>query len=140
MENYIAYIIENGSSTRHPAPWFSDLYLFGGPGSAINTPLSNSSAYSDRDALWVGRHYGKMHNTNEAFPPELSFIDGLNAALTEAMPDTKFGAYLSWVDSELSASEAHEIYFGTETYDRLLAIKKTWDAGDLFWNPLSVGN
>ena len=81
-----------------------------------------------------------MAGTNEPFPTELNFVDGLNTALTEAMPDTTFGAYLNYVDPELSASEAHELYYGETTYDKLLGIKKTWDAGDIFWNPQSVGN
>lgn len=140
LNNYFAYIIENGSSSQQPTPWFSDIHLYGGPGSAINTPPSNASAYSDRDALWLVQHYGNMTDTNEPFPAELSFIDGLNAALTDAMPDTTFGAYLNFVDPELSPSEAHEIYYGSTTYDRLVAIKRTWDEGDLFWNPQSVGN
>ena len=140
LNSYFTYIISNGSASQQPTPWFSILNLYGGPGSVINTPLSNSSAYSDRDALWVVQHYGDMAGTNEPFPPELSFIDGLNAALTEAMPDTMFGAYLNYVDPELSANEAHELYYGKTTYDKLLGIKQTWDKGDLFWNPQSVGN
>ena len=140
LTNYFAYIIANGSSSQQPTPWFSQIDLYGGPGSAINIPLSSSSAYSDRDALWVVQHYGNMTGTTEPFPPELRFIDGLNAALTDAMPDTTFGAYLNYVDPELSASEAHEVYYGNSTYRNLLAIKPTWDAGNLFWNPQSVGN
>ena len=86
------------------------------------------------------QHYGNLTGTVEPFPPELSFIDGLNAALTDAMPDTTFGAYLNYVDPELSAREAHEVYYGNSTYSNLLAIKPMWDAGNLFWNPQSVGN
>ena len=140
LTNYFAYIIQNGSPSQQPTPWSSILDLYGGPSSVINTPLSNSSAYSDRDALWMIRHYGNMTGTNGPFASELSFIDGLNTALTEKMPDTMFGAYLNYVDPELSASEAHELYYGEITYDKLFGIKQMWDAGDLFWNPQSVGN
>ena len=140
LNNYFAYIISNGSSTQQPTSWFSQIDLYGGPGSAINTPLSTSSAYSDRNALWVVQHYGNMTGTTKPFQPELSFIDGLNAVLTDAMPDTAFGAYLNYVDPELSASEAHEFYYGKGTYSNLLAVKPTGDAGNLFWNPQSVGN
>lgn len=150
LNNYFAYIIANGSSAQQqqqqPTPWWSStLYLHGGPGSAINTPLStSSSAYSDRDALWVVQHYGNMtgSSTNAPFPPasRLSFIDGLNVALTEEMPQTTFGAYLNFVDPELTKREAHAVYYGEGTYGRLVGGKRTWDRGGLFWNPQSVGN
>ena len=139
LDNSFANIIENGSSAQQPTPWVSIIDLYGGPGSAISTPLSNS-AYSDRDALRVVQHYGNMTGTNEPFPTELSFIGGLNAALTDALPNTTFRGYLNYVDPELSASEAHEFYYGNAAYDRSLAIKQTWDAGDLFWNPQTVGD
>jgi hypothetical protein len=48
-----SFVIEQGQGAKAPSPWFSIINLYGGAGSQINVPLSNSSAYPDRDALWV---------------------------------------------------------------------------------------
>jgi hypothetical protein len=51
LTSFWSYVINQGSNA--PSPWFSIINLYGGPGSQINVPSPNSSAYSDRDALWV---------------------------------------------------------------------------------------
>lgn len=48
-----SFVIDQGQGAKAPSPWFSIINLYGGAGSQINVPLSNSSAYPDRDALWV---------------------------------------------------------------------------------------
>ena len=139
LESYFGYIIENG--VNPPSPWFSIINLYGGPGSKINQVPATESAYSDRTALWVLQHYGYTSNTGSPFPPpELTFVQGLNDAITTAMPDTTFGAYLNYVDPTLSAAQAHELYFGAETYAKLLGLKAELDPGHLLWNPQSIGN
>ena len=139
LNSYFSYIIENG--VNPPSPWFSIINLYGGPGSKINVPSPSSSAYSDRTALWVLQHYGDTTDTTDPFPTaELTFIDGLNTAITSAMPDTTFGAYLNYVDPSLTAAEAHAVYYGADTYAKLLAIKQVVDPGHVFWNPQSIGN
>ena len=65
---------------------------------------------------------------------------GLSDALTSAMPGTSFGAYLNYVDPSLTAAEAHAVYYGEETYEKLVGIKQMVDPGDVFWNPQSIGN
>lgn len=139
LTTYFSYIIQNGTSPL--SPWFSIINLYGGPDSQINVPASSLTAYSDRSALWVIQHYGYTGSTGSPFPPtELSFIDGLNTAMTSAMPDTIFPAYLNYVDPSLTPTEAHSLYFDAPTYARLLAIKNEVDPGHVFWNPQSVGN
>ncbi|KAK4695760.1 hypothetical protein P7C71_g2043, partial [Lecanoromycetidae sp. Uapishka_2] len=139
LTSYFNYIIETGLSA--PSPWFSIINLYGGPDSQINIPSPSSTAYSDRSALWVIQHYGYTGNTGSPFPPtELSFIDGLNTAITSAMPDTTFLAYSNYVDPSLTPAEAHSLYFDAATYDRLLTIKDEVDPGHVFWNPQSIGN
>jgi hypothetical protein len=54
ISNFFSYIIDNHGK----GPFYSIINLYGGPGSAINTPSSQSSAYSDREALWVFQNYG----------------------------------------------------------------------------------
>ena len=47
--------------------------------------------------------------------------------------------YLNYVDPELSAREAHEVYYGTEIYARLMRVKRAVDPDGVFWNPQAVG-
>ena len=139
LTSYFTYIIQNGVGA--PNPWFSIINLYGGPDSQINVPSSSESAYSDRSALWVVQHYGFTGNTGSPFPPtSLSFVDGLNTALTSQMQGVGFGAYLNYVDPSLSPADAHSLYYGTDTYSKLLGIKNEVDPGKVFWNPQSVGN
>jgi hypothetical protein len=128
MSSFFTYMISN----RGQGPFYSIVDLYGGPGSVINIPSSNSSAYSDRDALWVFQNYGRTSN--------LGLIDGLNDAITDPQPGGDFTAYLNYVDPDLDATTAAELYYGKETYDKLLGIKMDVDPSALFWNPQSIGN
>ncbi|KAL9098509.1 MAG: hypothetical protein Q9163_005842 [Psora crenata] len=144
MTNYFHYIIQNGVNNSAAGPWFSIINLYGGPDSQINAVPDASSAYSDRSALWVVQHYGSTVQTTAPFPTtSIDFIDGLNDALTEVMSrddGVVFGAYQNYVDPSLTPAQAHDLYYGAETYARLLALKDQVDPGRVFWNPQSVGN
>lgn len=74
-------------------------------------------------------------NGSEPFPATITnFVNGLNNALISAQPETAFDAYLGYVDPGLTAAQAHSLYYGSPTYERLAAIKK------VFWNPQAIGN
>ena len=118
--------------------WFSIINLYGGPNSQINVIPSTSSSYSDRANLWVFQNYARrVGSTSSAI---ISFVAGLNNALTSAQPQTAFGAYANYVDPELTAAEAHSLYYDAPTYAKLNAIKNEVDPGKVFWNPQAVGN
>ena len=139
LSSYFTYIIQDGINA--PNPWFSIINLYGGPDSQINVPSPSSSAYSDRNALWVLQHYGYTGSTGSPYPPaSLTFIDGLNTAITSAMPTTALGGYLNYVDPSLTAAQAHDLYYGPTTYAKLLSIKNAVDPGKVFSNPQSIGN
>ena len=139
LNSYFNYIIQNGVNA--PNPWYSIINLYGGPDSQINVPSPSSSAYSDRSALWVLQHYGYTGNTGSPYPPaSLTFINGLNTAITSAMPSTTFPAYLNYVDPSLTAAQAHDLYYGSTTYAKLLSIKNVVDPNKIFSNPQAIGN
>ena len=145
LTNYFSFINANGVNNATTGSWFSIINLYGGPDSQIDAVPASSAAYSDRSALWVAQHYGHTGSNNQGAPyPEASidFVDGLNTALTEVMAKqgVVFGAYQNYVDPSLSAQQAHDLYYGRETYARLLGIKEQVDPGRVFWNPQSVGN
>ncbi|KAL9604123.1 MAG: hypothetical protein Q9219_000711 [cf. Caloplaca sp. 3 TL-2023] len=136
---YFDYMIKNGVNAANP--WFSIINLYGGPDSQINAKASSFSAYSDRSALWVIQHYGYTGNTGAPFPGGiLTFVNGLNTAITSAQPGTTFPGYSNYVDPSLTPQQAHAAYFDAETYAKLLGIKGVVDPGKVFWNPQAVGN
>jgi len=134
LNSYFTYITQ----TAEPSSWFSIINLYGGPGSAINTRDTTFSSYSDRSSLWVFQNYG--FTSGGALPSAtIGFIDGMNDAIENAQPQTQFGAYLNYVDPSLDPETAHSLYYGTDAYNRLLAIKQVVDPGMVFWNPQAIG-
>lgn len=108
--------------------------LYGGPGSTINSKGADFAAYSDRDSLWVFQNYGQGSDR-----ATVEYINGMNEAIARAQPETKFGAYLNYVDPSYDAKMAHKMYYSEDVYSRLLAIKKEIDPQNLFWNPQAIG-
>ena len=147
MTSYFQYMISHGlpATIGQGNSWFSIMNLYGGPDSQINAVDPSSSAYSDRSALWVIQHYARTSNTNSPFPgTELAFLDGLNGALESTQSsqnggNATFSAYQNYVDSTLTAAQAHELYYGDATYQKLLGIKQAYDPGHVLMNPQSVG-
>jgi hypothetical protein len=138
LTSYFNYMIQNGAGSG--IPWFSIINLYGGPDSQINAQSVSSSAYSDRSSLWVIQHYGYTGNTNQPFPSNITpFINGLNNALSSAQPQTSFTGYLNYVDPSLTPSQAHDLYYGSSVYSKLLTLKKQVDPNSIFWNPQAIG-
>lgn len=138
LTSYFTYIIQNGVNA--PDPWFSIRNLYGGPDSQIIVP-SPSSAYSDCSALWMLQHYGYTGNTGSPYlPASLTFVNGLNAAITNVMSSTTFVGYLNYVDPSLTTAQAHTLYYGSTTYAKLLSTKHVVDPGKVFSNPQFIGN
>ncbi|TAQ88941.1 hypothetical protein B7494_g2713 [Chlorociboria aeruginascens] len=109
-------------------PFYSIINLYGGPDSQINVPASSSSAYSDRDALWVFQNWGYTASNLPPWDPAITtLIDGLNAAIPDVQPAGNFSAYSNYVDSDYNAAQAAAEYYGPETYAALLGIKTAVD-------------
>lgn len=70
----------------------------------------------------------------------MTFVDGLNTALTKAQPDGDFLAYPNYLDPELTPDEAATLYYGSATYSKLVKIKRDVDPKAVFWNPQAIGN
>lgn len=133
------YIINKGQSISSIGSWFTIINIYGGYDSQINVPAVGSSAYGDRDALWVFQNYGS--SGSKPWNPSIeTYIDNLNTALTNAQPYGNFSAYLNYVDPELTATQAAVLYYGGDLYDHLVTIKDVVDPKDVFWNPQAIGN
>ncbi|CBX96933.1 hypothetical protein LEMA_P100640.1 [Plenodomus lingam JN3] len=118
--------------TAGSVEYYIIINLYGGPGSAINTKDTNFAAYNDRDSLWVLQNYGMTGAS-------LDFVNGINNAVIKAQPQTKFGAYLNYLDPSYDAATAHQLYYGDAVYARLAALKRQVDPQSVFWHPQAVG-
>jgi hypothetical protein len=118
--------------TAGSVSYYMIINLYGGPGSAINKKDTNFAAYNDRDSLWVLQNYGYTADS-------IDFVNGINSAIINAQPQTKFGAYLNYVDPSYDAATAHKLYYGDAIYSRLAALKKQVDPKSVFWHPQAIG-
>ena len=132
--NYISQNLNNGMA------WFSIINLYGGADSQVNAVPASSAAYADRSSLWVIQHYGWTTNADAPFPSNIQpFITGLSNSLTSAQTQTKFTAYLNYLDPSLSPAQAHDLYYGPAVYNKLLTLKRQLDPASVFWNPQAIG-
>lgn len=131
---YIAQNLNNG------VRWFSIINLYGGADSQINTVPASSAAYADRTSLWVIQLYGWTPGDSSIFPSNIQpYITGLSKSLTSAQPQTKFTAYLNYLDPSLTPAQAHDLYYGSDVYKKLLKLKLQMDPKSIFWNPQAIG-
>jgi hypothetical protein len=135
LTNYFNYIKSSGINNA-PVSWFSIANVYGGAGSQINTKGVDFAAYSDRNSLWVFQHYGFV-DVASTFPASgLTFVNGLNTALTAQQPNT--GAYLNYIDPSLTQAQAWDLYYGQPLLTRLQTVKAAVDPNDMFTNPLAI--
>jgi hypothetical protein len=73
-------------------------------------------------------------------PKSMNFVNGINNAIIKAQPETKFSAYLNYVDPTYDAATAHKVYYGDELYERLAVLKKELDPGNFSWHPQAIGD
>ncbi|TLD34043.1 hypothetical protein PspLS_00030 [Pyricularia sp. CBS 133598] len=137
MNSYFQTIKDKSAAAG--SAWFTIFNLYGGPDSQINAVSAASSSYSDRSALWVIQNYGYTSLETNPFPLNTvqTYLSSLNSAL-QLRSTAGFGAYLNYVDPTLSATQAHDLYYGKTTYAKLQSIKRAVDPNQVFWNPQAV--
>ncbi|KAI9749170.1 MAG: hypothetical protein M4579_006975 [Chaenotheca gracillima] len=145
LESFFGFMISNKSNFTFP--WFTTIDLWGGADSQINTVPVSASAFSQRSTLWLIQSYASvaLPPPAEESPDEppaaslISLVADMTDSLTSVQPDGNFSAYPNYVDPNLTAAEAHQSYYGEETYERLAALKTAIDPEGLFWNPQAIG-
>ncbi|KAL7267983.1 hypothetical protein RUND412_009414, partial [Rhizina undulata] len=119
--------------------WWVIADLYGGTHSVINSVATDSTSYSVRDSLFTFQLYGRTADELPPYPASgIEFMNEMLNSIITAQPETKFKAYPNYVDPTLSASEAHDLYYG-DNYARLLSIKESVDPDLLLWNPQAIG-
>ncbi|ETS86733.1 hypothetical protein PFICI_00561 [Pestalotiopsis fici W106-1] len=133
LQNYFEYLFNGPTS---PTPFYVLIDLWGGADSQINTKDTNFASFPFRDTLWVAQHYAYFTETEE-FPAEgITFLQGLNDAMTEKLPASHM--YQNYVDPTLTRDEAHAQYYTPEIVTRLQQIKAAYDPDNVFVNPQSI--
>lgn len=135
-EGYWTFVVRALKSA--PTPWYAIIDMYGGAGSQINVPSSDSSAFSHRDSLWVIQNNAYTPN-NEIFPDNARiFVKDFTNSITDGRTNN-FGIYLNCVDPDLSPEEVANRGYGHSTYNKLLSIKHEVDPDFVFWNPQAIG-
>ncbi|KAF7320142.1 FAD-binding domain-containing protein [Mycena kentingensis (nom. inval.)] len=115
--------------------WFIQFELWGGGDSKIATVHSADTAYPHRSHHWTVQFYGRSKGSWSSQSTE--YVDGLVEAITDKMPEVKFGGYANYLDPELKGWEGK--YYGSN-YPRLLALQKQYDPKGVFAKPQNIGS
>jgi hypothetical protein len=126
--------------------WYDFLVKTSGE-TTIKTPVTGYDLHEDffAKSVTVPESDGLAANTMNALYDHLktagsvSYYMGINSAIINAQPQTKFGAYLNYVDPSYDAATAHKLYYGDAIYSRLAALKKQVDPKSVFWHPQAIG-
>jgi len=120
--------------------WFILAELWGGPGSAVNAIPSTNTAFSRRSGLHLFQFYARSNNFAPPYPADgISFLNGMVNSITTKMPNTSFAMYTCYIDPQLSAANAHSVYYGNATTARLVTIKSQLDPHHVFSFPQAIG-
>lgn len=121
-----------------PVAWWVMLDLYGGTGSAIAAFPPAWSSYAHRNALWTVQLYAHTADHLPPFPDAaIPLMHAMLRSLTDAQPETVFGAYPNYADPTLPAAEAHQRYYGGQL-QRLAEIKRQADPEERFWHPQAI--
>ncbi|KAI3599207.1 glucooligosaccharide oxidase [Moniliophthora roreri] len=133
-ESFMKYLGDVGQGSS--LDWFTEIELFGGKNSKINSVAVDSTAFGRRDSLLTMQLYASAGKAS-SFPQDaFTFLDGLVQTMTSAMPsDWNYGAYANYIDER--QDNWQQRYFGTH-YQRLQTLKTQVDPRNTLVFPQSV--
>lgn len=118
--------------------WYLLFDSHGGKNSAITNVSDDATAYAHRNATFKMQFYDRVNSGNYD-PAWFPFLNGWVKSITDAVPDKNYGMYINYADTSLSKDEAHSHYWLTH-YEKLSALKQTWDPKKVFEGPQLVGS
>ncbi|KAJ7584138.1 glucooligosaccharide oxidase [Mycena floridula] len=115
--------------------WATEVELFGGNDSAINSVPLDATAFGHRNVKFNIQFYA----ASSAVAIDLAdfgLLDGMVGSLVSNMPaDWNIGTYMNYIDNRLD--DWQKLYYGPH-YQRLTALKKVYDPLDVFHFPKAV--
>jgi hypothetical protein len=120
--------------------WLWIVSAIGGPNSALTTAFpASSTSYSHRSSLLLWE-LGDTVGATDTYPSDVGipwvnqFVD-----LVEEKEGKTIGMYYNYADPSIGDhGEAGRRYW-PGNYDRLVGLKRAWDAEGVFENPQTVG-
>jgi hypothetical protein len=116
--------------------WWFQLDLHGGKYSAVTNGNFDTSSYAHRDSLFLIQFYDQTFFGS--YPSTgFSFLDQFVGNITAPLPQSDWGMYINYADSNLNQTFAQQVYWGNNV-PRLQALKATYDPDQLFYYPLGI--
>lgn len=139
-ENFVNYWFDvMNNHTEHF--WFFQLDLHGGKNSAISKIKNSETAYPHRDKLWLIQFYDRQDNLTIPFATgstdATEYLDAWVKTTQSPLKDNQWGAYVNYVDSDLTREESQKLYYGTNL-KKLQQLKKKYDPEELFYSTHSI--
>lgn len=141
LRNLATWAQEHQESKKPAVQWYFTLSLQGGYDNQIFLESKQAgAAFWRRNATWVMENSGYPSDSSQPFPVPagIKLVDDLNAQVTDVLGRGGYGAYQGYVDSELSAEEAGQQYYGDALFAKLQVLKRKLDPGNVFSNPQTV--
>lgn len=135
MEAFVGYLFD---TARAPdaVPWWLLIDVHGDVNSAIAQVPMDATSYVHRDKLWLFQFAGTLQPGDNA-ETSIRFINDFMDTIVDHTPESDWGRYANYIDSELTRDQAQHQYWGRHL-PRLQTIKAKVDKGDVFYSPQSV--
>lgn len=131
MNAFMCYLANEGYDTN--LNWFTQVELYGGKGSAINSVPADATAFANRNSLFTIQFYA----FSSPFPDNgFDFVDKMVNSITSNNTNWNYRAYPNYADDKLP--DWPQRYYGDETYNRLRTLKGQLDPMNVFSFPESI--
>ncbi|KXH68425.1 hypothetical protein CSAL01_00298 [Colletotrichum salicis] len=129
FQSLVDTIAKNGLTASRT--WYMHMNFHGGSNSAVARPKTNDTAYVHRDKMLLFQLKDGV-STSQTYPSDgFALLQGLRQSITKGLGSDQWGMYANYPDSQISASEAVRLYWGSNLR-RLEWIKADYDPTDLF--------
>lgn len=122
--------------------WNTYLEMYGGANARHRAPdVLQRTSFPHRDGMWLIQSSIGTWGKHSFGADALAFIDHLDATWVGAIKHDGLErrAFTCYADAHLRKDQWKELYFGGETLERLMKLKRDVDPGNLFRNGQSLG-
>ncbi|KAH7176755.1 hypothetical protein EDB81DRAFT_773519 [Dactylonectria macrodidyma] len=135
FKSFVDYISTKGATTSHS--WWIQMDLIGGQHSAVSKVKNTDTAYPHRDKLLLFQLYDSVPQGQQYPSDGFALMQGFRQSITKPLSISKWGMYVNYVDTQMSADVGPKLYWGSNL-PKLQNLKATYDPKNLFKNPQSI--